>query len=67
MTVTSRLHRQKDKERQRKKDRRERRETSGGDPTVLDATIAKSMESVRASLANEFRHDKCQEREGGFY
>ena len=32
-----------------------------GDPTVLDATIAKSMESVRASLANEFRHDKCQD------
>ena len=34
MTVTSRLHRQKDKERQRKKDRRERRETSGGDPKI---------------------------------
>lgn len=47
--------------RQASQDAAERLGSLGGDPTVLDATIAKSMESVRASLANEFRHDKCQD------
>ena len=44
MTVTSRLHGQKDKERQRKKDRRERRETSGGAPKIRENPITWNLE-----------------------